>query len=50
MSTYQYFQDFAAKWGFAYFAIMFAIGCAYAFWPSRKSVFDKAARQPLDED
>ena len=50
MSTYEYWQEFAAKWGFIYFALLFALGCAYALWPSKKQQFERAARQPLDED
>ena len=50
MSTYEYWQSFAAKWGFVYFALLFAIGCGYALWPSKKKYFEKAARLPLDED
>jgi cytochrome c oxidase cbb3-type subunit 4 len=50
MSTYEFWQSFAAKWGFVYFAILFAIGCGYALRPSKKKHFDHAARLPLDEE
>jgi len=50
MSTYEAWRDFAAGWGFAYFAVLFAIACAYALWPARKNQFDEAARLPLEED
>ena len=50
MSTYAHLQEFVAKWGFVYFAVFFAIGCGYALWPSRKAHFERAARQPLNED
>jgi len=50
MSTYEAWQSFAAGWGLFYFAVMFAIACAYALWPSRKQQFDETARLPLEED
>ncbi|MFI5013354.1 MAG: cbb3-type cytochrome c oxidase subunit 3 [Hyphomicrobiales bacterium] len=50
MSTYEFWQSFAAKWGFVYFAALFAIACGYALWPSKKKHFENAARLPLDED
>jgi cytochrome c oxidase cbb3-type subunit IV len=50
MSTYEAWQKFAAGWGLAYFAALFAIACAYALWPTKKNQFDEAARLPLKED
>jgi cytochrome c oxidase cbb3-type subunit 4 len=50
MSAYEFWQSFAAKWGFVYFAILFVGGCGYALWPSRKKHFEHAARLPLDEE
>jgi cytochrome c oxidase cbb3-type subunit IV len=50
MSTYEAWQNFAAGWGFAYFAALFAIACAYALWPSKREQFEEAARLPLKED
>jgi cytochrome c oxidase cbb3-type subunit IV len=50
MSNYEFWQDIAAKWGFVYFAVFFAIACGYALWPSKKKFFERAARLPLDED
>jgi cytochrome c oxidase cbb3-type subunit IV len=48
--TYQAFAEFAQTWGLMYFVAMFGLVLAYAFWPTRKSQFDAAARMPLRED
>ena len=50
MSSYEWWRSIAAEWGFAFFAVTFAIGCIYALWPSRKAQFEQAARLPLAED
>jgi len=50
MSTFELLRDFAAKWGFIYFALLFVLGCGYALWPSRKKHFERAARLPLNEE
>lgn len=50
MSDYESWRQFAASWGMAYFALMFAVAMVYAFWPSRKREFDAAAQIPLKDD
>ena len=49
-STYLLLAQFAQTWGLAYFVTVFLIVLAYALWPSRKTMFDEAARMPLRED
>ena len=48
--TSESLSAFAASWGSLYFALMFVIAVAYALWPSKKSLFDRASRMPLSED
>ncbi len=48
--TYRAVAEFAQTWGLAYFAVMFALVLVYALWPSRKRLFEHAARIPLQED
>jgi cytochrome c oxidase cbb3-type subunit IV len=50
MATFELLRGFVAKWGFIYFALLFAVGCGYALWPSKKKHFEQAARLPLNED
>ncbi len=47
---YEQVAQFAATYGLIYLVILFAGALAYAFWPSNKEKFDKAARLPLEED
>lgn len=49
-ATYKMLAEFALSWGLIYFLMVFTTVLAYAFWPSRKSLFDEAARVPLRED
>ncbi|MEY4091059.1 MAG: hypothetical protein RLZZ496_241 [Pseudomonadota bacterium] len=48
--TFETLSAFAASWGSIYFAVMFFAAVAYALWPSKKSLFDRASRIPLSED
>jgi cytochrome c oxidase cbb3-type subunit 4 len=48
--TSESLSAFAASWGSIYFAVMFVIAVAYALWPSKRDLFDHAARLPLIED
>jgi cbb3-type cytochrome oxidase subunit 3 len=50
MSDYEKWQAFAASWGSIYSAVIFLSAVAYALWPSRKHIYDKAALMPLEED
>ena len=47
---YDQVAHFAATYGLIYMFILFGAALAYAFWPSNKEKFDKAARLPLEED
>jgi cytochrome c oxidase cbb3-type subunit 4 len=47
---YEQVAHFAATYGLIYLVILFAGALAYAFWPSNKEKFEKAARLPLEED
>ena len=48
--TYRAFAEFAQSWGLLYFVGVFLAVLVYALWPSRKRIYDKAARVPLQED
>ena len=50
MSAYELWQAFVAKWGLAYFGVIFVLACIYALWPSKGAEFDEASRLPLRED
>jgi cytochrome c oxidase cbb3-type subunit IV len=50
MTDYESWRQFAAGWGLFYFVAMFTLAMIYAFLPSRKKVFDEAARIPLRDD
>jgi len=47
---YEQVAHFAATYCLIYLVILFAGALAYAFWPSNKEKFEKAARLPLEED
>ena len=48
--TYRAFAEFAQTWGLIYFVVIFLGVLVYALRPSRKQLFDRAARIPLRED
>jgi cytochrome c oxidase cbb3-type subunit IV len=48
--TFEALSAFAASWGMAYFVVIFLATLAYALWPSKREMFDHAARIPLSED
>ncbi|MPZ59190.1 MAG: CcoQ/FixQ family Cbb3-type cytochrome c oxidase assembly chaperone [Rhizobiales bacterium] len=50
MSTYLALAHFAQTWGLVYFVTVFVSVLTYVLWPSRKSMYDAAARVPLRED
>lgn len=41
---------FAKTFGLFFLIAMFAVAVAYAFWPSKKDKFDRAARSVLDDE
>jgi Cbb3-type cytochrome oxidase, subunit 3 len=48
--TYVSVASFSQFWGLMLFALGFACVLIYALKPSKKQVFDAAARVPLQED
>jgi cytochrome c oxidase cbb3-type subunit IV len=50
MATYEAWREFAATWGFGFFALIFVAAVAYAFLPSRRKTLEEAAQIPLKED
>jgi cytochrome c oxidase cbb3-type subunit 4 len=50
VSTFEAWRDFAASWGFAYFALIFIGALAFVLRPSRREYFDEAGKIPLRED
>ena len=48
--TYETVSEFVQQGGTIYFVVMFAAATAYAFWPSKKKEFEKAARAALDAE
>jgi cytochrome c oxidase cbb3-type subunit 4 len=48
--TYKAMAEFAQTWGLLYFVAIFLGVLIYALWPSRKQMFERAARIPLRED
>lgn len=48
--TYQDVLAFSQSWGAVYFSVLFVVVCIYAFWPTNKTKFDRAARAPLNDD
>jgi cytochrome c oxidase cbb3-type subunit IV len=48
--TYAFLAHLAQSAGLLYFMAIFIGMAAYAFWPSNKAKFDKAASMPLRED
>jgi len=48
--THESIRAFAATWGLAYFALMFAAAVVYALWPGNRAKFERAARLPLEEE
>jgi cytochrome c oxidase cbb3-type subunit 4 len=50
MATYEAWREFAAAWGFAFFAVIFVAAVVYAFLPSRRKTLEDAAQIPLRED
>ena len=48
--TYETVATVVQQGGTIYFVLMFAAAAAYAFWPSKKKEFEKAARAVLDAE
>lgn len=48
--TYTAVAEFAQSWGLLYFFIAFIAVVVLVMRPSRKRVYDQAARLPLSED
>jgi cytochrome c oxidase cbb3-type subunit IV len=41
---------FAKTFGLFYLIVMFLAACVYAFWPSKREEFDRAAKSVLDDE
>jgi len=48
--SYEIISKAVQQGGTVYFAALFLLAVAYAFWPSKKAEFDKAARAALDAE
>ncbi|MBV1703773.1 MAG: cbb3-type cytochrome c oxidase subunit 3 [Hyphomicrobiales bacterium] len=48
-SSYEWFAKFAQQGGTVYALVAFAACVAWVMWPSRKAIYEKAARLPLEE-
>ena len=48
--TYETVSRAVQQGGTIYFVLLFLVGVVYAFWPSKKAEFDKAARAALDAE
>ncbi|MDX5330786.1 MAG: cbb3-type cytochrome c oxidase subunit 3 [Pseudomonadota bacterium] len=48
--TYETVARFAQQGGTIYFAVIFAMGVAYALWPRNGETFRRAAQLPLECD
>lgn len=48
--TYDMAVGFSKSWGLFYLMAMFVIACIYAYWPSSKGRFDRAANSILDDE
>ncbi|GHD57486.1 hypothetical protein GCM10017083_39070 [Thalassobaculum fulvum] len=48
--TYHDVSVFAQSWGLVFLVALFMAACAYALWPGNRARFERAARQPLEED
>jgi cytochrome c oxidase cbb3-type subunit 4 len=48
--TYETMSRIAQQGGALYFFAMFVVGVAYAFWPRKRSEFQRLARLPLDDE
>lgn len=48
--TYRFLAEFAQTWGLLYFVAIFVAVVAFVFWPSRKPLYDEAARMPLRDE
>lgn len=48
--TYETVARIAQQGGLIYFGLLFLAGSAYAFWPSKKAMFQDAARRVLEDE
>ena len=48
--SHDWIVGFAKSFGLFYLIAMFVAAAVYAYWPSRKSEFDRAARSVLDDE
>jgi cbb3-type cytochrome oxidase subunit 3 len=50
MSDFESWRAFVAGWGSLYCAAIFIVGIVFALLPSRKGLYEEAARIPLKDD
>jgi cytochrome c oxidase cbb3-type subunit IV len=48
--THEIITEVALNSGLIYFVALFVGVLGYAFWPSNRKTFERAARLPLDHD
>jgi len=48
--TYEAVARFAQQGGTVYFGLLFFAGVAYALWPTRKDLYQRIAKAPLEDD
>ncbi|MEM9011065.1 MAG: cbb3-type cytochrome c oxidase subunit 3 [Pseudomonadota bacterium] len=41
---------FSKTWGAIYLMVVFLAAVIWTYWPSRKSIYDKAAEAPLSDE
>ena len=41
---------FSKPWGAVYLFVVFLLAALWTYWPSRKSVYDKAEQNPLGDE
>lgn len=41
---------FSKTWGAVYLLVVFLAAVVWTYWPSHRSMYDKAAQSPLDPD
>jgi cytochrome c oxidase cbb3-type subunit 4 len=50
MTPYETWRELVASSGLLLFALIFIAAVAYAYWPSHRERFERAAQTPLRED
>lgn len=48
--TYEKLVAFSKSWGLIYLIVIFIAAAVYAYWPSLKGRFDRAAKSIFDDE